>query len=78
MIDVAPMLQEYVHDEFGTIVVHWRDELGYRGSVPFSFEVDLFIPDSEIEDLTSWMRCVRLDRSLSVSAFDHHDGGLPW
>ena len=79
MIDLAPKLQQYVHDEFGSIVVHWRDELGFNGVVPFSFEADLFTPDSEIDDLTSWMRSVRLDRSISVSAVDSYIGGdLPW
>ena len=79
VIDLAPKLQEYVHEEFGTIRVHWRDELGYMGVVPFSFEADLFISDSEIDDLTSWMRSVRLDRSISVSAVDSYIGGdLPW
>ncbi len=70
--------QVYEHDEFGSIIVHWRDEVGYDGSVPFSFEADLFTPDGEVHHLTEWMRSVRLDRSISVSAFDPHDEGLPF
>ncbi len=71
--------QFYEHKRFGSIVVLWRDEVGYDGAVPYAFEADLFTPDSEIESLTEWMRSVRLDRSLSVSAFDTSDSGdLPW
>jgi len=75
---VAYRMQQYMHDHFGTVVVHWRDEVGFHGVVPFSFEADLFTPDSEIDDLTSWMRSVRLDRSISVSAVVFYDEELPW
>ena len=77
-MDVAPKLQEYVHPDYGMVRVHWRTECGYRGVVPFSFETDLLTPDSEVQALMDWMRCVRLDRSISVSASVSYDEGLPW
>ncbi len=63
-------LQEYVHEEHGVIVVHWREEPGYHEEVPYAFESDLFCPEGEVEHLREWMKSVRLDRSVSVSGMD--------
>ncbi len=72
-------IDEYIHQEYGTVMVAWRDERGYHGAVPYAFEVDMCTPDSEVEDLTRWMRSVRLDRSISVSAIKTDNGGpFPW
>ncbi len=71
-------IQEYIHELFGEVRVLWHEEPGFSGVVPFAFEADIFTPDGEVEDLTSWMRCVRLDRSISVSAFDSHCPELPF
>ena len=69
---------EYVHPDYGMVRVYWRLESGFRGLVPFSFELDLLIPDGEVEALTKWIEGVRLDRSISVSAVSFHDEVDPY
>ncbi len=56
------MIDIYTHPEFGQITVFWEDGL------PVSYQSDLLTPDGEVEHLREWMKSVRLDRSLSMSA----------
>ena len=70
--------RDYEHPDFGGVRVFFRwvpATTGYRW-IPYAVEFDLFIPDSERSALTEVLEAVRLDKSVSVSAFDSHLGGF--
>ncbi len=65
------------HADFGeaSVLSRWEKmNLGYE-LIPFCLEFELFCTPVESEALTRGMEQYRIDRHVSVSVLDSHDGG---
>jgi len=72
---------EFEHPRFGSARVFFRWRATKCQSfrwIPVAVEFDLFTPESEVAGLTEALESLRVDRSISVSALEFDDGGLPW
>jgi len=78
--DKASELVEFEHSSYGVarVVFRWvQAGEGWRWMAE-SVEFDLFTPVNVRETLTELLQACRLDRSVSVSAFDSHTEELPF